>query len=65
MCYTLSSFIVKCVEILYIKTYVTIKDKKRSLSGKNDHNALWHYRNGYNAKLYVVAVFKKPQRVVA
>ena len=23
-------------------THVTLKDKKRSLSGKNDHNALWH-----------------------
>jgi len=41
------------------------KDRKRSLSGKNDHNALWHYRNSYNTKLRVVAVFKQPQRVVA
>ena len=38
--------------------YVTLKDRKRTLSGKNDHNALWHERNSYNAKLYVVAVFK-------
>jgi len=22
--------------------YVKLKDRKRSLSGKNDHNALWH-----------------------
>jgi len=32
---------------------------------KNDHNALWHERNSYNAKLSVVAVFKQPQRVEA
>jgi hypothetical protein len=35
------------------------------LSGKNDQNALWPYRNSYNAKFRVVAVFKQPQRVVA
>jgi len=45
--------------------YVKPKDRKRSLSGKNDHNALWHYRNSHNAKFRVVAVFKQPQRVVA
>jgi len=22
--------------------FVRLKDRKRSLSGKNDHNALWH-----------------------
>jgi hypothetical protein len=45
--------------------YVKLKDLKCSLSGgKNDHNALWHWRNSYNAKC-VVAVFKQPQRVVA
>jgi len=27
---------------------VTLKDRTLSLSGKNDHNALWHSRNGYN-----------------
>jgi len=27
---------------LYIYIYVKLKDQKRSLSGKNDHNALWH-----------------------
>ena len=32
---------------------------------KKDHNGLWHYRNSYNAKFRVVAVFKQPQRVVA
>ena len=45
--------------------YVTLKDRKRSLSGINDHNALWHHRSSYNAKLHVVAVFKQPQRIVA
>jgi len=45
--------------------YVTLKDRKCSLSGINDHNALWHYRRSYNVKLRVVAVLKKPQRVVA
>jgi len=43
--------------------YVTLKDQKRSFSKKNDH-VLWHYRNSYNAKLRVVAVFKQPQRIV-
>ena len=42
---------------------VTFKDRKRSLSGKKDHNALWHYRSSNNAKLRVVAVLK--QLVVA
>ena len=42
-----------------------LKDLKCSLSWKNDHNTLWHYRNSYNAKLHVVAVFKQLQRVVA
>jgi hypothetical protein len=34
------------------------------MSGKNDHNAFWHYRNSHNAKCLVVAVLKQPQRVV-
>ena len=51
---------------LNIRACVKLKDRKCSLSGKkNDHNALWHYRNSYNAKFRVVAVFKQPQRVVA
>jgi len=44
--------------------YVKLKDRKRSLSGKNNH-VLWHYRNSYNAKFCVVAVFKQLQRIVA
>ena len=47
------------------RVYVKLKDRESSLSGKNDHNALWHLRNSYNAKFRVVAVFKQPQRVVA
>jgi len=54
-----------CCEIWGVGTYVTLKDRKRSLSGKTDHNALWHYRNSHNAKLRVVAVSKQPQCVVA
>jgi len=42
--------------------YVKLKDRKRSLSRKNDHNALWHYRNSHNVKFRVVAVFKQPRR---
>ena len=45
--------------------YVTLKDRKRPLSRKNDHNALWHYRSSYNAKLHVAAVLKQPQRLAA
>ena len=45
--------------------YVTLKNRKRPLSGINDHNVLWHYRSSYNAELLVVAVFKEPQLVVA
>jgi hypothetical protein len=41
--------------------YVKLKDRKRSLSRKNDHNTLWHYRNSHNAKFRVVAVFKQPR----
>ena len=49
---------------IYIYIYVCVcvcvcvkpKDRKRSMSGKNDHNALWHYRNNHNAKFRVVAV---------
>jgi hypothetical protein len=51
--------------IFFINVYVKLEDRKRSLSGKNDHNALWHYRNSHNAKFRVVAVFKQPQRDVA
>jgi len=49
---------------MYLGTYVYIKlkDRKRTLSRKKDHNALWHYRNIHNAKLRVVAVFKQPGR---
>jgi len=50
---------------VYMYIYVKLKDWKRSLSGKNDHNALWHLRNCYNAKFRVVAIFKQPQHVVA
>jgi len=57
---------------LHVKTqglpqslYVTLKDRKRSLSRKTDHNALWHWRNSHNAKLRVVAVSEQPQRFVA
>jgi hypothetical protein len=27
-----------------------LKDRKCSLSGKNYHSALWHYRNSHNVK---------------
>ena len=50
----------KIIEVLYM--CVKLKHRKRWLSGKNDHNALWHYRNSQNAKFRVVAVFKQPQR---
>jgi len=53
------------LNIQYVYIYVKFKDRKPSMSGKNDHNALWHYRNCHNAKFRVVAVFKQPQRVVA
>jgi len=36
--------------------YVKLKDRKRSLRGKNNYNALWHYRNSHNSKFRVVAV---------
>jgi hypothetical protein len=41
------------------------KEKKRSLSEKNDQNALWLYRNSHNTKCRVVAASKEPQRVQA
>jgi hypothetical protein len=44
---------------------VKLKDRKRSLSGKNDHNALWHVKICHNAQIRVLAIFKQPQRVVA
>jgi len=53
------------VFICTVTCHVTLKDRKRSMSGINDHNALWHYRNSHNAKLHVVAVLKQLQRVVA
>ena len=55
----------KSSTVTYSGVYVTLKERKRSLSGKNDHDAFWHYRNSYNTKLCVVAVFKQPQRFVA
>jgi hypothetical protein len=51
-----------CKEILSYR-YVKLKDRKRSLSRKNDHNALWHYRNSHNAKFCVVEVTVKTVRV--
>ena len=33
---------VVCRCFLCVGTYVKLKDRKRSLSRKNDHNALWH-----------------------
>ena len=57
------TYICMCV-CMYVCVCVKLKDRKRSLSGKNDHNALWHYRNSDNANSRVVAVFKQPQRVV-
>jgi len=54
-----------CVSLcMYLYIYVRLEDWKRSLSGKKDHSALWHYRNSHNSTLRVVAVFKQPQRVV-
>jgi len=46
-------------------TPVTLQDRKRSLGGKNDHNAFWYYRNSHNAKCHVMAVLKQPQCIVA
>ena len=43
---------------------VELRDRKCSLSGKNDHNALWYLRNRYNAKFRAVAAIEQPQRVV-
>ena len=45
--------------------HVKLKDRKRSVSGKNNYNVLWHFRKRYNAKFHVVAVFKQPERIVA
>jgi len=45
-----------------MEIHVKFKDRKQSLSRKNDHNALWHYRNSHNAKFRVVADFKQPRR---
>jgi len=42
--------------------FVKLKDRKRSFSRKNEHNALWHYRNSHKAKFHVVDVFKQPRR---
>jgi len=49
---------------IYMYVCVKFKDGKRSLSGKNDHIVLWHYKNSYNTKFRVVTVFKQLQRVV-
>ena len=48
-----------------LNIYVKLKDRKRSLSAKNDHNALWHLGDRNKAKFHVVAVSKQPQRIVA
>ena len=32
------------------------------MSGRNDHNTLWHYSNSHNKKFCILAVFKHPQR---
>jgi len=42
---------------IHICLYVKLKDLKRSLSRKNGHNALWHYRKSYNAKFRVCGCF--------
>ena len=34
-----------------IIVYVKLKDRKRSLSGKNNHNALWHVKICHDAKV--------------
>ena len=44
---------------------LSLKIENAHWAEKNDHNALCHYRNSYNAKYRVVAVFKQTQRVVA
>ena len=44
---------------------LNLKTENANLTGKNDQNALWHWRNSYSTKFCVVAVFKQPQRVVA
>jgi hypothetical protein len=30
------------VVVVVVDVYVKLKDRKRSWSGKNNHNALWH-----------------------
>jgi len=30
------------IRVVAVKGDVMVKDRKRSMSGKNDHNALWH-----------------------
>ena len=49
----------KIVRIIYVK----LKDRKRSLSGKNGHNMLWYYRNSHKAKFCFVEVTMKTVRV--
>jgi len=34
--------LVKGKEVRLGMCFVTLKDRKRSMSGKNDHNALWY-----------------------
>ena len=35
------------------------------MSGENDQNALWHYRNSHNKKFRVLAGFKHAERGLA
>ena len=42
---------------------LSLKTENANLTGKNEHNALWHWKNNYSGKFCVV--FKQPHRVVA
>jgi hypothetical protein len=42
------------LNILYI--YVTLKEGNRSMSEKNNQNALWQYQNSHDMKFRVVDV---------
>ena len=44
--------------VVAVKGNVKFKDRKRSMSGKNDHNVLWDYRNSHNAKFRVPTSWK-------
>ena len=50
---------------VYIYIYVRPKARKCSMSGKNDHNALWLQSNSHNKKFRVLAVSKHSQRRLA